>query len=67
MLRVNPAYVLRNHLAQAAIERAQAGDFGEIARLADALRAPYDERPGYEGYAEPAPAGAPAVEVSCSS
>ena len=67
MLRANPAYVLRNHLAQAAIERAQAGDFGEIARLADALRAPYDERPGYERYAEPAPAGTPTVEVSCSS
>ena len=67
MLRSNPAYVLRNHLAQAAIERAQAGDFGEVARLADALRAPYDERPEYERYAEQAPVGTPTVEVSCSS
>jgi uncharacterized protein YdiU (UPF0061 family) len=67
MLRVNPAYVLRNHLAQAAIERAEAGDFGEVARLADVLRAPYDERADCERYAEPAAAGTPAVEVSCSS
>ncbi len=31
------------------------------------LRTPYDERPEYERYAEPAPAGTPTVEVSCSS
>jgi uncharacterized protein YdiU (UPF0061 family) len=67
MLAVNPAYVLRNHLAQAAIERAQAGDFSEIAQLSDVLRTPYDERPGCERYATRAPDGVPAIEVSCSS
>ncbi len=67
MLAANPAYVLRNHLAQTAIERAQAGDFGEIERLAERLQTPYRERAGDDRYAGPAPAGAPLVEVSCSS
>jgi uncharacterized protein YdiU (UPF0061 family) len=63
----NPRYVLRNHLAQVAIERAQAGDFGEVALLADLLRRPFADRPGFERYAQPPPVGAASVEVSCSS
>lgn len=67
MNRVNPRYVLRNHLAQAAIERAQAGDFTEIETLRKLLEWPFDEQPGMERYAAPAPAGAARIEVSCSS
>jgi uncharacterized protein YdiU (UPF0061 family) len=67
MRRANPAYVLRNHLAQAAIEAAQRGDFGLIADLHEALRAPFDERAGFERFAEPAPEGAEPISVSCSS
>jgi uncharacterized protein YdiU (UPF0061 family) len=67
MDRANPLYVLRNHLAQRAIEAAQRGDASEIDRLWSLLRDPYTERPGFESYARPPDAGEPAVPVSCSS
>ncbi len=64
---VNPKYVLRNHLAQVAIERAQDGDFSEIARLHDVLRRPFDEQPENESYAAAPPEWARDISVSCSS
>ncbi|MGH8481483.1 MAG: protein adenylyltransferase SelO [Nevskiaceae bacterium] len=67
MRAVNPAYVLRNHLAQAAIGKAQAGDFTEIETLRRLLARPFDEQPGMERYAAPPPPGTQRVEVSCSS
>jgi uncharacterized protein YdiU (UPF0061 family) len=67
MQRANPLYVLRNHLAQQAIEAAQGGDASEIDRLMELLRDPWTERPGREAYARPPAADAPAVAVSCSS
>jgi uncharacterized protein YdiU (UPF0061 family) len=67
MHAVNPRYVLRNHLAQAAIERAQAGDYTEVHRLHDLLAQPFDDRPGFEAYAQPRPGDVPPVDVSCSS
>jgi uncharacterized protein YdiU (UPF0061 family) len=67
MKQVNPKYVLRNHLAQAAIEKAQAGDYAEVETLRTLLARPFDEQPGMERYAAPAPAGTHKVEVSCSS
>jgi serine/tyrosine/threonine adenylyltransferase len=67
MKLVNPRYVLRNHLAQAAIEKAQAGDFAEIETLRRLLERPFDEQPGLERYAAPPPADAARIEVSCSS
>ncbi len=67
MRQVNPKYVLRNHLAQAAIEKAQAGDYAEVETLRALLARPFDEQPRMEAYATPAPAGTHTVEVSCSS
>ncbi|MGA0583238.1 MAG: hypothetical protein ACO2ER_04945 [Castellaniella sp.] len=67
MNRANPVYVLRNHLAQRAIEAAQQGDASEIDRLLALLRDPYTERPGFDLYALPPAADEPAVPVSCSS
>jgi len=67
MLRANPLYVLRNHLAQAAIGAAARGDASEIDTLLSLLRDPYTERPGFERYADPAPEWAERLEVSCSS
>lgn len=64
---VNPRFVLRNHLAQHAIERAQSGDFAELETLRRVLSRPFDPQPGMERYAEPPPPGAPHLEVSCSS
>jgi uncharacterized protein YdiU (UPF0061 family) len=67
MNAVNPKYVLRNHLAQAAIEQAQNGDQGEIERLFKLLQQPFEEQPGMEAYAAEPPASAKHIEVSCSS
>jgi uncharacterized protein YdiU (UPF0061 family) len=67
MNRVNPKFVLRNYLAQAAIERAQQGDFAEVRLLARVLERPYDEQPEHAAYAAFPPPGAEHIEVSCSS
>ena len=67
MNAVNPRYVLRNHLAQQAIEKAQAGDFAEIEILRRLLGKPYDQQPGMNAYAQPPPLGTTPLEVSCSS
>jgi uncharacterized protein YdiU (UPF0061 family) len=67
MHAANPKFVLRNHLAQTAIERAQQGDFSETARLLKVLERPYDEQPEHEADAGFPPDWAQQLEVSCSS
>src|SRR3546814_20564312 len=63
MNRANPVYVLRNHLAEAAIQAAAQGDAGEINTLLDLLREPYVDKPGFEAYASAPPDGASRLEV----
>ncbi|MGF6411008.1 protein adenylyltransferase SelO [Paraburkholderia sp. MM5482-R1] len=67
MNRVNPKFVLRNHLAETAIQRAKEKDFSEVERLAAVLRHPFDEQPEYASYAGLPPDWANSLEVSCSS
>jgi uncharacterized protein YdiU (UPF0061 family) len=51
MNRVNPKFVLRNYLAQEAIDAATAGDTTLLHALHDVLRQPYDEHPEHETWA----------------
>jgi len=67
MNRINPRYVLRNYLAQVAIDQAQDKDYREIDRLMTLLRRPFEEQPGMDEYTRPAPDWARDMEVSCSS
>ena len=67
MNSVNPKYVLRNYLAQVAIEKAQNKDYTEVARLLAVLERPFDEQPDNEHYAALPPDWASHLEVSCSS
>lgn len=63
----NPKYVLRNYLAQIAIEKAQNKDFSEIKKLLTILEHPFDEQPEHHLYADEPPAWAQHLEISCSS
>ncbi|CAF1010961.1 unnamed protein product [Rotaria sp. Silwood1] len=67
MNRINPKYILRNYMAQVAIEKAQQGDFNEIEQLLHLLRHPYDEQPDMNDYAKVSPAWAKKIIISCSS
>ena len=67
MDRVNPLYILRNHLAELAIAAAKQGDASELEVLLRLLRNPYVEQAGFERYASLPPDWATDIAVSCSS
>ncbi|MBO2012838.1 protein adenylyltransferase SelO [Hymenobacter negativus] len=71
MLAANPKYVLRNYLAQNAIEGAEKGDLSYLNRLFQVLKTPYDEQPEHEEFAAKRPDWAwdmpGCATLSCSS
>ena len=67
MLRTNPKYVLRNHLAEVAIRQAEQGDFSEVDTLLALLQSPFDEHPEHDSRAQLPPDWAAHLQLSCSS
>lgn len=68
MNHINPKYVLRNYLAQTAIDRAREHrDYSEIDRLLRVLQNPFAEHPGDADLAAPPPDWGRKLSVSCSS
>ncbi len=69
MAKANPQYILRNHMAQKAIELAERDDFSEVDRLFKLLSQPFTKQPDLEQLEDltPLPSDVPEVMVSCSS
>jgi uncharacterized protein YdiU (UPF0061 family) len=67
MHAVNPLYILRNYLAQKAIDAAEDGNYEEVRRLHTVLSNPFEEQPGMANYAERPPEWGKHLEISCSS
>ncbi len=67
MRAINPKYVLRNWVAQEAIDACEAGDDTVVGAVLDVLRAPFDEHPEHAAWTQAAPAKYAGLSVSCSS
>ncbi|MEN9945527.1 MAG: hypothetical protein RLY18_1485, partial [Pseudomonadota bacterium] len=63
----NPKFVLRNYLAQRAIELAQKDDFSEVQKLLQILENPFAEQPQHEAYSLPPSKELEDIVLSCSS
>jgi uncharacterized protein YdiU (UPF0061 family) len=67
MRRHNPKYILRQYLAQKAIENAENGDFSLVHQLHECLQNPFDEQAQFSEFAKLPPDWASQISVSCSS
>ena len=69
MQQTNPRYILRNWMAQRAIEMAENNDFSEVKFLLELLRKPFqvNQKAEERGYAEKPPGWSKKLAVSCSS
>lgn len=66
--KVNPKFILRTHLAEIAIRKAEdEQDYSEIEKLRTILANPFDEQPEHAEYAAPPPVWAADICLSCSS
>jgi len=57
MNRVNPVYIPRNHMVEAALQSATGGDLAPFERLVEVLADPFTERAGLDVFALGAPTG----------
>ena len=64
---VNPIYLPRNHLVEEALDAAAADDLAHLHGLLDAVRQPFDSRPGLQHYAEPAPENFGPFQTFCGT
>ena len=63
----NPVYIPRNHLVEAALDAANAGDMAPFMALLARVQAPFTPVDGAEGYAQPAPRDTPEVVTFCGT
>jgi uncharacterized protein YdiU (UPF0061 family) len=55
MDRMNPIYIPRNHIVEEVLTAASWGDHDALAELVGVVAHPFEQRPGLERYAQPAP------------
>ncbi len=70
MRKINPKYILRNHLGEQAIRAAGVQDYSEVEKLLHVLQSPFDEHEdiaGHQALADFPPDWAAGIEISCSS
>ncbi|XP_006871746.1 PREDICTED: selenoprotein O-like [Chrysochloris asiatica] len=69
MKSVNPRYVLKNWMAELAVQKAERNDFSEVHLLQQVLQHPFQKHSVAEkaGYSSPTPSWAKNLRVSCSS
>ncbi|WP_091441509.1 protein adenylyltransferase SelO [Geodermatophilus poikilotrophus] len=67
MDRTNPVYTPRNHLVEEALTAATDGDLAPLQRLLEVLASPYEQRPGLERYAAPAPGDTGPYRTFCGT
>jgi uncharacterized protein YdiU (UPF0061 family) len=68
MRRTNPAFILRNHLAQRAVDAAvERLDFEPMHTLLEVLSRPYDDQPEHAEYARPPRPEERVVETFCGT
>jgi len=67
MLRVNPKYILKNHILQEAIEKAELSDFSMVEELLKVAHNPFEEHEEFEHLSKSAPIEAKNIKLSCSS
>lgn len=64
---VNPLYIPRNHMVEAALAAAEAGDMAPWTELLNVVRHPYAFRAGWEAFAEPAPEDSGPYRTFCGT
>ena len=67
MNQVNPKFILRNYMAQEAINAAENNDFSMIETLISILTKPFEKHKEFQNFANRSPAWAKDIEISCSS
>ena len=67
MSQMNPKFILRNYMAQEAIEAAEKNDFLLLNTLLIVLTQPFEEFPEHQKFANKSPKWAKDLEISCSS
>ncbi|MFS7220966.1 protein adenylyltransferase SelO [Rahnella inusitata] len=67
MKQSNPRIILRNYLAQQAIEKAEVDDISALTQLHQALCDPHSDNPHYDSLAALPPDWGKHLEISCSS